>query len=223
MGLSTTTGDCKPTFASSVLKLEICGPNENHLSVIDVPGIFRTPSPGRTTLADRDMVRSMVLQYMQNPRSVMLTVVPANVDLATQEIIHLASEADPAEERTLKILTKPDLVDRGAEEKIIEMINDGNRSDELGWVVVKNAGQKELDQRGFNRDQAERAFFQTVPWNSLPEENCGIKPLMQRLQELLTAIVTREYPKVDPPSSRPLFYYPLVYFLLGLLLTLNSD
>lgn len=54
---------------------------------------------------------------MRNPRSVMLTVVPANVDVATQEILELARDCDPEGDRTLGILTKPDLVDRGAEGK----------------------------------------------------------------------------------------------------------
>jgi hypothetical protein len=45
-------------------------------------------------------------------------VVPANVDIATQEIIQMAEDADPNGQRTLGVLTKPDLVDQGAEEKV---------------------------------------------------------------------------------------------------------
>jgi len=45
-------------------------------------------------------------------------VVPANVDVATQEIIQMAEDADPDRKRTLAVLTKPDLVDKGAEEHV---------------------------------------------------------------------------------------------------------
>lgn len=45
-------------------------------------------------------------------------VVPANIDIATQEIIQMAEDADPEGRRTLGVFTKPDLVDRGAEEKV---------------------------------------------------------------------------------------------------------
>jgi hypothetical protein len=45
-------------------------------------------------------------------------VVPANIDITTQEIIQMAEDADPDGHRTLGVLTKPDLVDRGAEEKV---------------------------------------------------------------------------------------------------------
>jgi hypothetical protein len=135
MGLSRSVGDGLPTFSLDVLRLEITGPHENHLSVIDVPGILKTTTPGLTSKSDIALVRDMVLNYMRNPRSIMLAVVPANVDIATQEIIEIARELDPDGTRTLRILTKPDLVDKGAEYKIIEIVEEKQESQELGWVV----------------------------------------------------------------------------------------
>jgi hypothetical protein len=101
MGLSTSAGDNLPTFSSDVLQLEIHRPLENHLSVINVPGIFKTTTPSLTSKSDITLVRDMVLNYMQNPQSIMLAVVPANVDIATQEIIEMARELDPNGMRTL--------------------------------------------------------------------------------------------------------------------------
>ncbi|KAI7457191.1 dynamin GTPase, partial [Hortaea werneckii] len=125
MGLigEETTAIPRPTFSDDVLRLEISGPSQEHLSVIDVPGIFKIPTEGLTTKADIDLVRCMVRSYMENPRSVMLTVIPANVDVATQEIIELATDADPSGERTLGVFTKPDLVDRGAEPAVVSILN----------------------------------------------------------------------------------------------------
>lgn len=105
MGLSTSMGEKLPTFSSDILQLEIHGPNEGHLSVIDVPGIFKNTTPGLTTKSDIALVRNMVLDYMQNPRSIMLVVVSANVDIATQEIVEIARQLDPDGIRTLRILT----------------------------------------------------------------------------------------------------------------------
>ncbi len=59
---------------------------------------------------------------MRNPRSVILAVIPANVDIATQEILEMAEELDVKGERTLGVLTKPDLVDKGAEPPVIAII-----------------------------------------------------------------------------------------------------
>lgn len=45
-------------------------------------------------------------------------MIPANVDIATQEIIQMAEDVDPGRQRTLGVLTKPDLVDKGTETKV---------------------------------------------------------------------------------------------------------
>ncbi|RMY33585.1 hypothetical protein D0864_16770, partial [Hortaea werneckii] len=61
MGLigEETTATPRPTFSDDVLRLEISGPSQEHLSVIDVPGIFKIPTEGLTTKADIDLVRCM--------------------------------------------------------------------------------------------------------------------------------------------------------------------
>lgn len=197
MGLSHSAGDGKPTFSKNVLRLEIYGPNEDHLSVIDLPGKFQNTTSGRTTMSDIALVRNMIEQAMNNPRSIMLAVVPANVDIATQEIIEMARAADRNGARTLRILTKPDLVDKGAENKIIDLIEEGNASGELGWVLVRNLGQQQLDEGGVDRDQEEELFHQTAPWNRVSKENYGIKKLKARLKEILTSNVRLAFPEVS--------------------------
>lgn len=124
MGLkgSGAPGGGNDTFSDDVLKVEICGPNQQHLSVIDVPGIFRNTTEGVTTDSDIEIVRNMVTRYMKNPRSVILAVIPANVDIATQEILKMAENCDTKGQRTLGVLTKPDLVDRGAEHRIVDLV-----------------------------------------------------------------------------------------------------
>jgi hypothetical protein len=147
MGLSRNNnndGILKPTFSSDVLCLEISGPEQEHLSVIDVPGIFKSTTEGVTTKADIQLVRNMVNGYMDNPRSVMLTVFPASVDLATQEILELAAEADVHGDRTLGVLTKPDLVDRGAEYGVVDLVEGRARQMKLGWHIIRNPGQRDL-------------------------------------------------------------------------------
>ena len=127
MGLKETgaSDSVLETFSDDVLKIEICGPGQEHYSVIDVPGIFRNTTEGLTTDSDIEVVRNMVNQYMKNPRSIILAVVPANVDVATQEILKMAEKCDTKGVRTLGVLTKPDLVDKGAENRVVDLI-EGN-------------------------------------------------------------------------------------------------
>ena len=100
MGLVSEESGLKSTFSNDVLRLEITGPNEEHLSVIDVPGIFKRTTSGLTTKADMEMVEGMAHNYMKNARCIMLAMVPANVDIATQEILEKAEYMDPEGTRT---------------------------------------------------------------------------------------------------------------------------
>ncbi|KAJ6020189.1 hypothetical protein N7499_003485 [Penicillium canescens] len=134
----------------------------------------------------------------------MLAVVPANVDIATQEIIEIARELDPDGTRTLRILTKPDLVDKGAEDKIIELVEGKQESQELCWVVVRNLGQKDLQDFSKDRDVEEEIFRNSPPWNRLSNDNYGIESLRTRLQALLASNVRREFPSVRSEVSKRL-------------------
>lgn len=161
MGVSQVGDDSgqKRTFSNDILRLEIAGPDQEHLTVFDVPGIFKNTTPGLTTKADIELVKNMVLGYMENPRSVMLAVIPANVDVATQEILELATDVDPTGDRTLGVLTKPDLVDQGAESRVIDLIEGRARVMKLGWHIVRNPGQQQILDGSLDRHSLEMDFF----------------------------------------------------------------
>ncbi|KAB8263271.1 P-loop containing nucleoside triphosphate hydrolase protein [Aspergillus pseudonomiae] len=184
------------TFSKDILRLEISGPEEDHLSVIDVPGIFKNTTPGLTSKSDIAVVREMVEGYMKNPRSIMLAVVPANVDIATQEIIEMAREYDAEGERTIGVLTKPDLVDKGAENKVVDLVSGNKLFLRHGWIIVRNLNQQELTDRDTDRDEAEEAFSRQAPWNTIAKDRFGIKSLRSRLQETVTENARRAFPSV---------------------------
>lgn len=64
----------------------------------------------------------------------MLALVPANVYVATQEIREFARNVDPNGDRTLCVLTKPDLVDEGTEPRVIELV-EGRAKVMKPWVA----------------------------------------------------------------------------------------
>ncbi|KAI1950910.1 hypothetical protein LOZ57_001458 [Ophidiomyces ophidiicola] len=207
MNLSSQTEKEKSslsTFSEDVLRLEIQGPDDDHLSVIDVPGLFTNTTDGVTSKEDITIVQNMVLRYMRNPRSVMLAVVPANVDIATQAIIQHAKELDPSGERTLGVFTKPDLVDEGAEVAVLDMLNGEKSGIKLGWNVVRNPGQKDLSMGKIGRDSEEAFFNEVSPWKSVDKDKVGIESLRGRLQEVLTNHIRREFPKVKAEISKQL-------------------
>ena len=195
---NSAIGEVKKTFADDVFRIEICGPEQQHLSVIDVPGIFMKSTPGVTTKADMAMIRNMVSSYMQNPRSAMLAVIPANVDIGTQEILDMAELCDPKGERTLGVLTKPDLVDEGAEPAIMDIVEGRSHALNLGWCIVRNSGEKQLKDSTAERHAREKLFFTSkAPWNKLPKDRVGIPALHARLVDTLSELIRREFPNVS--------------------------
>lgn len=75
------------TFSKDMLKIVISGPHKENLSIIDIPGIFRSPTAGVTTQTDIQLVKNMVESIIKDERTIILAVIPANVDIATQEIL----------------------------------------------------------------------------------------------------------------------------------------
>lgn len=139
---------------------------------------------------------------MRNPRSVILAIIPANVDIATQEILEMAAELDVKGERTLGVLTKPDLVDKGAEAAVVDIIEGKIHALNLGWCIVRNPGQQALnnglsDSAANDRHAIEKTFFKSEqPWSSVSKDQVGIEALRIRLVEILAEMIKREFLKV---------------------------
>ncbi|KAL5313098.1 hypothetical protein ACEPPN_019525 [Leptodophora sp. 'Broadleaf-Isolate-01'] len=58
----------------------------------------------------------------------------------------MAEDADPHGQRTLGVLTKPGLVDKGPEDKVLELVTNtrGKGRFELGYTIVCNRSQSDL-------------------------------------------------------------------------------
>ncbi|KAJ4414653.1 hypothetical protein N0V85_003047 [Neurospora sp. IMI 360204] len=195
------------TFSRDILKIEKCGPTEDYLTVIDVPGIFRLTSKGQTTESDRNLVRDMVTGFIKDKRTIILAVLPANVDVMTQEILALAEQYDPDGERTLGVLTKPDLViERSAKEAVCNLVAGRKKALNLGYYLVKNRGgdddDNSEDDSGLRRK--ERDLFQQSPWCNLPQERVGVTALRERLQDLLGEITDKAYPELRSEARKKL-------------------
>lgn len=83
-----------------------------NLSLIDLPGIAKVPIGAQPKDIEAQIV-DLIKFYIENPNSVILTVLPANVDLATSDALKLALSVDPSGERTIGVVTKLDLMDEG--------------------------------------------------------------------------------------------------------------
>ena len=185
------------TFSDDLLSIELCGPDRQNLSIIDIPGIFRTQTEGVTTDSDMALVRRIMNRHIKDERTIILAVIPSNTDIATQEILSIAKEVDPKGLRTLGVLTKPDLIDKGGEENVMSLVEGKRNPLRLGYCIVRNRGQSELSNDAATRHKTEKDFFSTEPWSRLDRDQVGTPALQRRLQDLLVSITRREFPKVQ--------------------------
>lgn len=189
MGLRTDVSNgTGPVFSEDILKIEVQGPLEDNLTIIDVPGIFRTTTEG-TTKDDMVMVKDLVKKYIKDARTIILAVLPSNVDIATQEILEIAEDYDKNGDRTLGVLTKPDLVlEPSAQAAVCDLVQGKKRPLTLGYFLVRNR----VSQMQPETDPA----LQIQPWADLPRERVGIPALKEQLSSLLIEITRREFPKL---------------------------
>jgi GTP-binding protein EngB required for normal cell division len=108
MGISDTK-----RFSSDILRVELSGPSQPHLTMVDLPGLFRAAN-SEQSLDDSKTVEQMVIGHMKRPRSTILAVVSAKSDFALQEVTEYTRELDPKGVRSLGLITKPDTLDAGS-------------------------------------------------------------------------------------------------------------
>ncbi|KAG6012454.1 hypothetical protein E4U54_007525 [Claviceps lovelessii] len=190
MGLSETK-----VFSSDVLRVELCGPSQPHLTMVDLPGLFRAGNRDQS-VHDAQTVRNLVLEYVKRPRSIILAVVSAKSDFALQEITQMARELDPEGVRTLGLITKPDALDVGSdsEASYVKLAQNTDVVFRLGWHVLKNRDFKMRDASSAERDEAEARFFASGIWTTLDPSHLGVKSLKPRLSNVLKDQILQQLP-----------------------------
>lgn len=114
---STTLEISSSAFASDVLRLEVVGNTSLHLTVVDLPGLISVSE----NLEDMQTVKHLVDSYLESSRTIILAVVPASNDIDTQGIIQRARRFDKAGLRTVRIITKPDLINKGTKSRVANL------------------------------------------------------------------------------------------------------
>lgn len=184
-------------FSKDILRVEISGPSQPQLTIVDLPGLIHSESKSQTA-QDVDLVTVLVKSYMTNPRSIILAVVSAKNDFANQIVLKRAREVDPEGLRTLGIITKPDTLLGGSESETVFVSLARNEQVEfkLGWHVVKNQdlGMGEFDPK--KRDREEIEYFGMSSFKALPAASRGVSRLRQRLSKVLFNQIRRQLPNL---------------------------
>lgn len=182
-------------FSEDVLRVEVCGPKMPCLTLVDLPGFF----PGRDknqSSSDRDLVQRLAARYMSQKNSIVLAVVSARNRPVMQQVLTEVEKHDKTRERTLGIITKPDLLDEGSydEDEFVNLANNREEELRLGWHVLRNRAQAETHFSDDERDEKEQSFFRERVWCSLPSKNRGVATLRKKLSGILLDHIRRNLP-----------------------------
>jgi dynamin 1-like protein len=117
---------------------KLCGNNKN---IIDKPIVLQVYSHTCPDLTLK-ITRAMAHRYVSDPRTIILCVVPANADMTTSDGLQMARQLDPKGIRTVGVITKIDIMDRGTNAK--RMIMNQEVPLRMGYVGVKNRAQEDI-------------------------------------------------------------------------------
>ncbi|KAL2256667.1 hypothetical protein VTK26DRAFT_1322 [Humicola hyalothermophila] len=186
--MGITKGPSRKKFSNDILRVEIASPEVYPLTLVDLPGIFHAAAADQD-LNDKRIVDQLIERYMRQPKSIILAVVAANNQLANQAVLREAKKHDPNRERTIGVITKPDLAGAGSanERKYLDLIK-GHEAEHklaLGWYVLRNRSEDERATEPDARDTKEENFFQAGAWRYVAPANRGVESLRKRLSKVL--------------------------------------
>jgi dynamin 1-like protein len=168
----------KPIF------LKIYSPHVLNLTLVDLPGITRVPLPGQDPNIEQK-IKQMILQFITNPKSIILAVTAANTDLSNSDALHIAKDVDPDGSRTIGVLTKIDIMDKGTD--AVEMLQGKVIPLKLGFIGVINRSQQDINTKKPIRQavQDEKAYFANhIKYRSVAHQ-CGTIHLSKTLNQIL--------------------------------------
>ncbi|PBK61230.1 hypothetical protein ARMSODRAFT_1089911 [Armillaria solidipes] len=190
------------TFSSDCVSLQISGPDVADLSFCDLPGLIASVSTGGNQ-NDIKLVESLVESYITKPSCVILLTVACETDFENQGAYSLAKKHDPKGKRTIGVLTKPDRIAGGDEDRWMAFIRNEREPLENNWYCVKQPSSVELGQRitwQQAREKERNWFRTTAPWKDLDTFYKGYLQtanLVARLSSILSDLIAKRLPDIQ--------------------------
>lgn len=175
--------------------LKIHSPNVVNLTLVDLPGIARNPVGDQPADIEARIIQ-MIRKYAEKSNAIILAVQAANQDVATSDAVKLANQVDPGHQRTVGVLTKIDLMDKGTDAMPILI------GDEMplvhGWVPIISRSQQDIV-RGKSIADALRdevKWFEDSPIYHAIAPQAGTAQLAIKCNRLLTSHIRRTLPEL---------------------------
>ncbi|CAF3969582.1 unnamed protein product [Rotaria sp. Silwood2] len=183
-------------ISKQVLLLNVQAPWLPNLTLIDLPGIIQVTSKQQDSTSV-NMIEELIQEYLDKPSTIILAIIQACNDIETSAAIKYAKMFDPDGERTIGVLTKIDLVDRGAEQKLLEVFDNKRIPLKHGYLMVKCRTQEDID-NNIELSEAlrkeEHFFSKSSKFQSVPIERRGCPSLARFLTRELVRNIKQALP-----------------------------
>jgi replication fork clamp-binding protein CrfC len=185
------------------ITLKIFSPHVLNLTLVDLPGITKVPVGDQPSNIE-EQIREMVMTYIAKPSAIILAVTAANTDLANSDALQMARRVDPHGDRTIGVLTKLDLMDKGT--NAAEVLQGKLVPLKLGYIAVVNRSQQDIiTSKPMNEAlKAEEEFFATHSLYKTLQGQCGSRFLATSLNRTLMHHIKNKLPDLRQKVSKTL-------------------
>ena len=199
--LTTKVAGHNKSISSTPLYLSVYRSHSPDLTLVDLPGLTRNPIGDQP----RDIyaqIKALISRYIEPSEAVILNVMPASVDMPTCECVMMSKEVDPEGLRSIGVVTKTDLAEKGIRRKLEKGVEELGL--QMGVVAVRCRSQEEND-RGVSWEvsrEMERQFFrQHSELSQLQEEShhsllLGVPALAQLLASIQEQKIRQALPGI---------------------------
>ena len=177
--------------------LNIYSKSYPNLTLIDLPGLDRI-AVGECTSNLARITHDIPIKYIDDPLTIILCVIPANSDIYTSDALRMAKEIDMSGKRTIGVLTKLDIMDKGTDGR--KTLLNEEVPLKLGYVGIRNKSKQDrMNNISMTETKKkEKDFFKSNPaYNNLPSELLGIDSLINKLTQLYFKIVKINCPNIN--------------------------
>ena len=139
----------------------------------------------------------MALKYIEDPRTIILCVIPGNADMTTSDALQLCREIDPKGIRTVGVITKIDIMDKGTNAR--RMLMGQDVSLRLGYVGVKSRNQEDIMNNVPVKEalKHEREYFENHPvYSSLNQNLLGTDVLTSKCTKIMFTHIKSHLPDI---------------------------
>ncbi|KAM0673295.1 vacuolar protein sorting-associated protein 1 [Gurleya vavrai] len=166
------------------ITLKLFSKNVLTLTLIDLPGLVKVATndqPKNICLKIEEMCRS----YIINKNAIILAVSSANIDISNSDALQLARSVDNTYDRTIGVLTKIDLMDKGTD--VINILSGRIIKLRFGFVPIVSRSQEDIDKNKSIKTALleEKEFFANHLSYKSKNVYCGTSFLVSKLNFIL--------------------------------------